>query len=280
MSCLREVEYLIDICLLASSALPSSANGGASNATTACNGSPLFCSLPFTHFTFPGTHNSGAFNLTTSGYLQHGLLTDTLLHNATKRNNLAECMFCNQRYPISGQLERGIRSLDIDYCYVNGSFWNCHAPNDHFETVMGMGPEFIASLVAVKQFLESHPQEVVVIRLADAWSFVKDVSIDDVRQLVLHDVASVFCETNDSGVQSCPLLYGRPVRSGPAALKSLSMAANASFAGDGDVSVETEMQWPTLGNMVSQNQRLVIFQEATFDRNLPSWIHSVSEVTQ
>ncbi|KAI8050425.1 PLC-like phosphodiesterase [Syncephalis plumigaleata] len=49
--------------LLAASAILQVDMASAQNATRKCNGSEKYCSIPYSKFTFPGTHNSVAYNL-------------------------------------------------------------------------------------------------------------------------------------------------------------------------------------------------------------------------
>ena len=69
-----------------------------------CNGNEDLCSLKFNQVTFAGTHNSG------SGFCGP-------LRSLSGRFNVP-CFSRNQDLSFTEQLQYGIRSFDIDLCYI------------------------------------------------------------------------------------------------------------------------------------------------------------------
>lgn len=168
-----------------------------------CNGAPEFCSLSVDEFLWAGTHNSG------TGQAQGS----------------ASCAFKNQDLDIPGQLELGVRLLDIDTIYSTG-LPGC----DGLMTGHGSNPELgiyqcfgrLDSLLAqIRDWLDLHSTELLVLNFGNI-----EYPGDTVPKL-LEALRAAFPQ------------QGEGVR------------MNRSFKENGS--------WPLLGEAVERNERIFVF---------------------
>ena len=111
----------------------------------ACNGISSFCELPFTRFTFPGTHNSGAFSLDIPDILPDDV-------PGVDVNEALRCMFENHDMNFLEQLNFGIRSFNLDLCHhaeTPDVLYNCHGSGAQ----TAWGDEFTKDLDAIHTWL-------------------------------------------------------------------------------------------------------------------------------
>ncbi len=113
-----------------------------------CNGHPALCSRPLDQVTLAGTHNS--------------------MSNAD-----AEWLAPNQQHGIGRQLEDGIRALMLDTMEWNGEPYLCHGYCE-----LGAQP-LSDGLQEVEDFLETNPNEVVLIIFQDGLSVETTVAVMD-----------------------------------------------------------------------------------------------------
>ncbi|KAI8055736.1 PLC-like phosphodiesterase, partial [Syncephalis plumigaleata] len=112
-------------------------------ATRTCNGSSDYCSLPFDRYTFMGTHNSAAYDLNMNHQSGHD---------------------------IAKQLSDGIRLFDIDTCVKNNQVFTCRGDAN----TRAIGPGLHLHLEQVRKFIDSNPNEVIVLNYDD---YVNDPEI-------------------------------------------------------------------------------------------------------
>ncbi len=99
-----------------------------------CNGSPLLCDKRYDQVVFPATHNSTS-------------------------NIEDKWKFPNHFFPVSRQLEDGIRGLNIDLFSYQGDIYTCH-------TYCAFGNKKLSGVLAdIKKFMDQNPGEVVTIFL-------------------------------------------------------------------------------------------------------------------
>jgi hypothetical protein len=176
--------------------------------TQACNNYPEFCTRKYSNITEVAAHNSPF----------------------TRQNNAAR----NQEYPVTQQLNDGIRVLQAQAHYVNGSLYFCHTSCD----LLNEGPveDYLRQVVA---WIETHPFDVVTILFGNYNWADKD---SDGNSLV----TSV---DFDAPVKSSGLIdyiYQPP---------KTAMTIN---------------DWPTLGEMILSQKRVVTFIDYGFDTtNVP-----------
>ncbi|KAI9597245.1 PLC-like phosphodiesterase [Syncephalis fuscata] len=113
------------------------------NVPMICNGSADYCDLPFNRYTFPGTHNSAAYDL------HVGCPMTGKCEGMSK--SFASCFWENQpRYFLREQLNDGIRLFDIDTCVAsNNEVLTCHGEKG----TRALGTTLDEHLQHVKQFL-------------------------------------------------------------------------------------------------------------------------------
>jgi hypothetical protein len=104
------------------------------SAPQACNGSPKLCDRPVTEVAFPGTHNA------------HASIEERF-------------SFANQTYGIEKQLDDGIRAMMLDVYDDGGTVALCHG-----DCRQGRRP-LDDALLALRTFLESHPNEVLMLQV-------------------------------------------------------------------------------------------------------------------
>ncbi len=109
-----------------------------------CNGSPDFCNHQYTQHTYPGTHNSFAF--------------EPEFHS----------IVANQRRSISQQLEDGIRCLNLDVWLLVGNSYCVDSALYVYHSFPGFGCLFFTEILSeVKQFMDNNPNEVITITIED-----------------------------------------------------------------------------------------------------------------
>jgi hypothetical protein len=159
-------------------------------------------------------------------------ITEVAAHNSpfTRQNNAAR----NQDYPVTQQLNDGIRVLQAQAHYVNGSLYFCHTSCD----LLNEGPveEYLRQVVA---WLEAHPFEVVTILFGNYNWADKDA-----------DGNSLVTSVN----------FDAPVRS----------SGLIDYIYQPPKTAMTIDDWPTLGQMILSQKRVVTFIDYGFDTtNVP-----------
>jgi hypothetical protein len=104
-----------------------------------CNGASELCDRRLDEVTFPATHNS--MSSTAMGYLPP-----------------------NHTYAVPRQLSDGVRGLNLDTHSWEGGLWLCHGFCD-----LGRQP-LVEGLAEVTTFLDTHPDEVLIITFQDGIS--------------------------------------------------------------------------------------------------------------
>jgi len=125
-----------------------------------CLGDEGFCDLPLHIYTFPATHNSGAFKLSNPTNF-----VDMLGYTLSEAL-VGQCFFENHRRNYYQQLESGVRFFNVDVCKKNDLWYNCHsrdgtAPNTAF------GEPLATSLATMKDWLRYHPEEIIALQPAN-----------------------------------------------------------------------------------------------------------------
>lgn len=103
-----------------------------SRAVYACNGAPGLCDRRYDQVAYATTHNAMSNEEDAFGAP-------------------------NQKFSVTRQLEDGIRGLMLDTYYDSGTTMLCHAL-----CILGKRP-LVDTLTGIRQFLESHPYEIVTI---------------------------------------------------------------------------------------------------------------------
>ncbi|KAG9750928.1 PLC-like phosphodiesterase, partial [Aureobasidium melanogenum] len=118
--------------------------------TTPCNNYPEFCDR------------------------QYGNITEICAHNSAfdKPGNLAS----NQDRTITVQLNDGIRMIQGETHYVNGSIWSCHTSCD----LLNAGP-YLDELNTVGDWVRDHPYDVVTILIVNS-DFIEPGNYSEVLQ--------------------------------------------------------------------------------------------------
>ncbi|CAE7783165.1 unnamed protein product [Symbiodinium sp. CCMP2456] len=122
-----------------------------------CNGNGDFCNLPFTKYTFAGTHNSNAYDLDLPDLIKEDIpLVDV--------NNILKGYYENHDLDLRQQLMFGIRAFMVDLCDPPdtpgaGPFVNCHGPTGQ-AAVRG---KFEDDLDSVTEWINLHPRELIVL---------------------------------------------------------------------------------------------------------------------
>ncbi|XP_032242650.1 uncharacterized protein LOC5516780 [Nematostella vectensis] len=180
-----------------------------------CNGRAAFCDLTLNQATFAGTHNSA------SGF-------DGFLHYHTPLGPIValSCFYRNQHRSITGQLDDGIRYLDIDTCWEDSSrytkgAWACHEG-------AYAGPVY-KILNQVDAWMRIHRNEVVVI------NFNRDTVTEDAEKTGQHITKLI--------EERWGVTAERQTR------KELMVNDYR----------RRNWHWPTLGEAVMSNQRIFVF---------------------
>jgi len=101
---------------------------------TGCNGYDELCDRPVDQVVFAMTHNSHA--------------TDERFYNPAARNHMSA---------VPTQLADGVRALNFDVYYEEDQIWVCHG-------YCALGhQDFVEILGEVREFLDDHPREVVLL---------------------------------------------------------------------------------------------------------------------
>jgi hypothetical protein len=171
--------------------------------TQACNNYPEFCTRKYSNITEVAAHNSPF----------------------TRENNAAR----NQEYAVTQQLGDGIRVLQAQAHYVNGSLYFCHTSCD----LLNEGPveDYLRQVVT---WIRTHPFDVVTILFGNYNWADKDSDGNSLVTSVDFDVA-----VRASGLYD--YIYQPP---------------NTAMTID---------DWPTLGEMILSQKRVVTFIDYGFD---------------
>lgn len=208
-----------------------------------CNGAEEFCDLPLDHFTFPETHNSGAFNLNPPASFTDKVTTWGLrgLVNGVLESGLVPgCLYDNHWKNYQQQLEdTGIRMFNVDICCKDGTdggqnggraLYNCHGPD---KEMTGYGESAAASLLSIYQWMKMNPHEVVV------WS-LSDLGVD---------------ATQEHGKWAAEQIFGA-CRSGSLDLPGDAAATSAPLCLDMNQDFRNPDQ-KTLGNLIRSGYRFI-----------------------
>ncbi|RYN22847.1 putative secreted protein [Alternaria arborescens] len=156
-------------------------------------------------------------------------ITEVAAHNSpyTRQNNIAR----NQEYGVTQQLNDGIRMLQGSAHYVNGTLYYCHSSCDLLNA--GTVEDYLREVTA---WVEAHPFDVITILFGNSnW----DETTDDGKPLV---TSSNFADPIEkSGL--IEYVYQPP---------------------------KTAMElddWPTLGELILHNNRVITFIDYNFDTN-------------
>lgn len=140
---------------------------------TACNGAPELCTRRYHEVSYPTTHNAFNYAYGAQQYL-----------------------FPNQQWPLTRQLEEGVRAFMLDVHEYNGfnpahngEIWVCHS------VCWAGGEPLINVLGEIRSFLDAHPFEVVTIIFENYVQAPALVSAFDWSQLTPYTYAHVPGET-------------------------------------------------------------------------------------
>lgn len=169
-----------------------------------CNGAPELCGRRYDQVSYPTTHNAFNYAYGPQQYL-----------------------FPNQQWPLTRQLEDGVRALMLDVHEYNGfnsahdgEIWVCHS------VCWAGGEPLIDVLGEIRAFLDKNPSEVVTIIFENYVEAPAVVSAFDWSGLT-------------------PYAFAQPKGA----------------------------EWPTLGQLIDQNKRLVVFTDSY--GGSPSWLMPV-----
>lgn len=121
-----------------------------------CNGAEQFCELPLANFTFPGTHNAGAYGLTVPSTFP----------------SVSLCYWLNHSRDPVGQLALGARFLSLDMCDKDsepGVAYNCHAQKTMNDNYTAFGGKMVDTLKGIKSWMKSNPEEIIVLHASDVF---------------------------------------------------------------------------------------------------------------
>jgi len=198
------------------------------NSATArlCNGLPYLCEKGFDEVTFPGNHNSGSGAGNFCGDPHPDCLRYCQDTSCEWWTCASSCWYRNQGKTITGQLEFGIRYFDIDVCICHDTLVTCHKEPT--------GPKIEQMLDEFDLFLNQpeNRNEVIVLTFGDQ----RDNSEGDLQ----------------------PMLYQHLLRWAPWAQTqgSLENTELTIFDGRG---MKPGGPWPTIGDLVDTNQRIIVF---------------------
>ncbi len=226
--------------------------GGALNAegdvAGTCNGFKALCGRPFDDVALPATHNSMSA-ATESGWL-----------------------FANQAQSIPSQLDDGIRALLWD------TYYGRETPDGHVKTVLTgfdnekrkqyvdeLGREFVDAALRIRDRLPEFeggggPASIYLChRFCETGALPLSQALSEVRDFLVTHPTQVLVIVNEDYVK--PKDYVAEVR----------QAGLEPFVYKGSTT-----KWPTLGQMVSSNQRLVLLAEKHGGGGA-SWYHPAYE---
>mmetsp|Transcript_16876 Transcript_16876/g.20727 ORF Transcript_16876/g.20727 Transcript_16876/m.20727 type:complete len:515 (-) Transcript_16876:145-1689(-) len=126
----------------------------------ACNGHASFCQLPFSKFTFPGSHNAGSFDLNIPQQMQDQIEAIDLSH-------LLGCFFNTHSMNYLEQLNFGMRWFWPDVCTrrsgLDNTLYDCHSGSGVDESALAWGNIFGDNLDVMKDWLSLHLRELLVV---------------------------------------------------------------------------------------------------------------------
>jgi len=133
--------------------------------STGCNGDPALCGLRFDQVTFPGTHNSAAYDLHQDCDNIGGMWGWVCNHASFLiPQKVLDCFWNNQpRHDLAVQLHDGIRAFDLDTCQVGQRAVLCHGSGK----TRAIGAELDPVFAQVRDFLLANSREVVVLEFGD-----------------------------------------------------------------------------------------------------------------
>ncbi|KAG0340887.1 hypothetical protein BG004_006231 [Podila humilis] len=234
------------------------------SSTMLCNGRSDLCDLRFNQVTYPATHNSAAYDL----QYDCALATNTCLETQTATEQFClgwedictsslevctlwgsacpgvvpewalPCLWENQPdHPISKQLNDGIRFLDLGTCATNN---NTQLVMCHgFGAQRAIGYSLDSILSQILSFILANPYDVLTIEFNEY-----DGPASEMSAIIIAKCLQYF--TLPDGHQ---LFYSRGGLSDP---------------------------WPTLRNMILDNQRLMIFMSDMYysiPEPKPAWLY-------
>ncbi|RKP11981.1 PLC-like phosphodiesterase [Piptocephalis cylindrospora] len=127
-----------------------------------CNGDVRYCYLRYDQYTFAGSHNSGAYDLSFDCSTALGMIKFMCYKGIP--HPLMNCLWNNMaNRNLLRQLRDGIRALDLDTCQVDDRTVLCHGE----DRVRALGEELPDAFSQIRQFLEENPFEVVTIEFGD-----------------------------------------------------------------------------------------------------------------
>ena len=186
--------------------------------------------------TLPGTHNSAAYDLTTTFNMndpQYAYIQEATLGGINLPNKLIAPFACRfaltQSLSLAEQLRSGIRYFDlrVDYDDETSSF-------RIFHLLFGLPIQDI--LKQIQDFIESHPSEIIVIEMRELLSAsVTAQKKQDLTQIILDSFGSA--------------LY--PVTNALPTIGEMQAAGTTVIAAvqDGDINSSTDLLWPTSGKI-------------------------------
>ena len=205
-----------------------------------CNGHQDFCELRFDQVTFPGSHSSGSgFN----GELRNceGIVG-------------SQCLFRNHLLSITGQLDLGVRFLNLDVCHLSincsdeaygdlstSRLVSCQGGDDMLFQGFKYGGRVIDIFNQVEDWMRNNTEEVIGLH------FTRNTPSDE-RDEVFSGL-----------VQLLDLMWGE---------QSSSTGLNSFYT--------TNNLWPTLKQAVESNQRIFVFFDEELIVNgtiMRSWIN-------
>ncbi|CAG8536588.1 11230_t:CDS:2 [Ambispora gerdemannii] len=217
-----------------------------------CNGSADLCDLRYDQ-TYPGTHNSGAYDLKFDCKSSAAICGNKLkpisklcdvfqvlcIKNQVPKN-IIECLWENNvGHDVATQLKDGIRLFDFDSCVLidTGEVVRCHGKNGF----RAIGDGFDPVLKTIRDFLDANPNEILTIEFNDGDGDYAKLAGDIQSKLEQYFIT----EPGHS------MLVTREDNNAP---------------------------WPTLRQMIETNQRIVVFFGYFYDStpNRKPWINSKS----
>jgi hypothetical protein len=133
---------------------------------------------PINKIYFPGADNAGMYSINFNRYHENASKTTKFIVNMGRKHkiirNHVNSWYLRNRGDIYTQLTRGIRYLDLQYAVINNKFY--------FSNVY-IGPGLKEGLSDVREFLEDHPYEIIIINLRPDPEYEKSITVDNLIQL-------------------------------------------------------------------------------------------------
>lgn len=130
-----------------------------------CNGAKEFCELSIHQYSFGGTHNSGAFSLSTPESLSASLFGVSL--NFLGPDQITNCWYDNHQYSYQQQLNVGVRLFSPDFCMADsGEIKDCHKGSSDQKEV-AWGTTLKHTIQTFFDWLNNNPDEIVMFRPED-----------------------------------------------------------------------------------------------------------------